>query len=145
MTFFIDSNIFLRVLAKEDEKTFEECRNLLTKIKNSSSGHEFITGSVVIAEVAWTLISYYKSPKDIVVRGIDSVFGTKGISFSDTYDLKNAVKIYSRYNIKFIDALIASIPQIDNKKWTVISYDRDFDKIGTVRKEPKPVIELLSN
>ncbi len=60
----------------------------------------------------------------------------------EDYDFKVALKIYAEKNVKFIDALIASIPQIQAKEWTVISYDRDFDKIGINRKEPMGIKEF---
>ncbi len=68
--YFIDSNIFLRVLAKENPQIFDECVGLLTKIRNKGSGTAFYTGNLVVAEVAWTLASYYKAPKDLIIKGL---------------------------------------------------------------------------
>lgn len=140
--YFIDSNIFLRVLAKENPQIFDECVGLLTKIRNKGSGTAFYTGNLVVAEVAWTLASYYKAPKDLIIKGLGSIFNTGNIKFVEDYDFKVALKIYAEKNVKFIDALIASIPQIQAKEWTVISYDRDFDKIGINRKEPMGIKEF---
>lgn len=48
--------------------------------------------------------------------------------------------MFEQKPVKFIDALLASIKEIKEKKWKVVSYDRDFDKLGVVRIEPKEII-----
>jgi len=44
--------------------------------------------------------------------------------------------MYSSKNVKFIDAMIASVDQIVSGSWVVVSYDKDFDKLGVKRAEP---------
>ena len=42
--------------------------------------------------------------------------------------------------MKFIDALIASHKSIQEEAAVIVSYDKDFDKLGILRKEPKDII-----
>jgi predicted nucleic acid-binding protein len=58
-------------------------------------------------------------------------------------DVSLAIEFYKNYNIKFIDALIASNPKIFKKEITIISYDKDFDKINVLRKEPKEILKEI--
>jgi len=142
VNYFIDSNIFLRVLAKENQQIFDECFGLLSKIKSNTSNNCFYTGNLVVAEVAWTLSSYYKVDKKEVVRDLESILNIGNLKYIEAYDFRTGLNIYKNLNVKFIDALITSIPQIQSKEWTVISYDRDFDKLGVKRKEPMGVKEV---
>src|SRR3989344_6766914 len=123
---FIDTNIFLRTLIKEDKESFKDCFQLLQNIKtNKLKG---ITSSVVLSETAWTLLSYYKFSKLEVVKALRSIVNLRGLSIVDKFQHEIAISLYEKNSIKFIDALIASNPDIFSKQWTVISYDHDFDK-----------------
>lgn len=139
MQYFIDTNVFLRVLIRENELSFRESRAVLELIKNKRIAA--FTSNMVLAEVAWTLLSFYKFPKRQVVKALQGIIYLKGLKFKDAFDNKLAVEIYQKHNIKFIDAVIASHPMIFKKGAAIISYDKDFDKIGTNRLEPGSVIK----
>lgn len=132
--YFIDTNIFLRTLIKEDKNTFEACFRLLQNIKtNQIKG---VTSSLNLSEVVWTLNSYYNFPKNEVVKALKSIINLRGLTIIDKYQPDLAVSLFETKGIKFIDAMIASNPDIYNKHWAVISYDKDFDKLEINRLEP---------
>lgn len=125
--YFIDTNIFLRVLVKEDEKSFIDCVNFLEKIKNGKA--KGYTSSLVLAEINWVLMSFYKFPKDRVIEALEGVMALKGLKIIDKGDITLAVKLYRQNKIKFIDAMIASLDIVANKSVTIVSYDKDFEKL----------------
>ncbi len=134
---FIDTNIFLRTLIKEDKKSFQDSFQLLQNVKtNKLRG---VTSSVVLSEVAWTLLSYYKFSKPEVVKALRSIINLRGLSIIDKFQHETALSLYEKNGIKFIDALIVSNPDISSKNWVIISYDQDFDKINVKRMEPHQV------
>lgn len=134
---FIDTNIFLRTLIEEDKESFKDCFQLLQNIKiNKLQG---VTSSVVLSEIAWTLLSYYKFSKPEVVKALRGIINLRGLSIVDKFQHEVALSLYEKKGIKFIDALIASNPDILNKKWVIISYDHDFDKIDVKRIEPSQI------
>lgn len=100
-----------------------------------------ITSSLVLAEIDWVLESFYHFKKTEAIEGLKSILKLRGLRIIDKMDISLAIEIYEKYNIKFIDALIASNSQIYQKKVIVVSYDKDFDKIGVIRKEPKDLIK----
>ena len=51
--YFIDTNIFLRVFVKENEKAFKECLDILELVKNGKI--KAFINNLVIAEVNWIL------------------------------------------------------------------------------------------
>lgn len=134
--YFIDANIFLRVLVKikVDKKTFDECILFLNAVKTNKV--QAVTSSVILAEVAWTLRSFYALSRTQIAEALDSIINFRGLQISDNYNHKKAISIYKQKNIKYIDALISSIEEVDKKEWVIVSYDRDFDKLRVIRKEP---------
>ena len=138
MIYFIDTNIFLRVLVQDDIKLAKDCIQLLKNVKEGKL--KAVTNSLVLAEIVWTLQSFYKLSKRQTVRALKGILNLKGLTIRDQYNPQDAIFIYEKRKVKYIDAAIASIEQIMAKKWIIISYDADFDKLSVIRKEPKEVI-----
>lgn len=137
--YFVDTNIFLRVLAKEDKKTFKECFQILKAIKEGKI--RAFTASLILAEINWVLGGFYNFPKGEITAALKSVLNLKGLKIIDKYNFYSAISLYDNFSIKFIDALIASHCLVYGKKAAIISYDKDFDKIGAViRKEPNEIL-----
>lgn len=139
--YFIDTNIFLRTLIKEDIKIFADCYKILEAIKlNKIRG---LTSNLVLAEIVWTLSSYYNFSKENIIKALKSIINLRGLKIVDNYQSHVAVSFYEKRSVKYIDAVISSIKQIETKKWVVVSYDQDFDKLGVLRKEPSLVLQNL--
>lgn len=136
--YFIDTNIFLRTLLRDDEKTFNDCLEFLKRIKENNI--VALTSNLILAEINWTLLKVYKFPKERVLVGLTSVLKLSNLKVTDDFDSYLAKEIYEKFPVKFIDALIASNPAIFNKEVAVVSYDKDFDKIGVKRMEPSKII-----
>ena len=143
MKYFIDTNIFLRLLIKEDEKTYSQCYKLLSAIKTNQI--KAVTSSITLAEIVWTLLSYYKFPKRKVVQVVKSILNLKELKIIDAYNPLVSLELFDKYTVKYIDTLIASVKEIADKKWIVVSYDRDFDKLAIDRKEPHEILEQMMN
>ncbi len=138
--FFIDTNIFLRVLVRENEKVLAECLAFLELVKNNKIAA--YTNSLVLAEIDWVMESVYKIKKESVIEDLKSIVKLKGLRFYEECDYLLAVQLYEQYNIKFIDALIAANRLIQKQQAIIVSYDKDFNKIKGVKKmEPKQVLK----
>lgn len=140
MPYFVDTNIFLRVLIKENNLSFRESQAFLKLIKNRQI--TAFTSNMVLAEINWTLSSFYKFPKVRVVRALQSIVNLKGLKIQDKININLSLELYQKHNVKFIDAIIVSHPLIFEKRISVISYDKDFDKLGIKRLEPGQLIKL---
>lgn len=139
MRYFLDTNIFLRYFTEESQsKILDDCSRLIKQIKLGQI--KCITSHLVLAEIVWTLPSSYNSSKKQVLRVLKAI-DSFSLKFDDRIDNRVACNIFERYSVKYIDALIASNPEIQSKKMTVISYDKDFDKLGVKRIEPSDIIK----
>lgn len=139
LNYFIDTNIFLRTLINDNENFFKECVGFLELVKNGKIKAQ--TSCLVLSEVSWTLSSFYNSGKDKVVESLYSIINLKNLKFNEKFNSNFGVQIYEQNNIKLTDAFIASHSKIQSKEMIVVSYDKDFDKLGVIRKEPGEIIK----
>lgn len=140
MICFIDTNIFLRVIVRENEKVYSACYEFL---RSAERGEVLTyTSHIVLAEVVWTLDSYYRLPKTKINKSLQGIDSMK-LDFTNKFDTAIAHELFRKYSVKYNDALIVSIPEVYTKKWTVVSYDKDFDKLGILRKEPREVVNEM--
>lgn len=137
MKYFLDTNIFLTIFLKRDKKTkYQDCLQLFSLINNQSI--KAATSSLIIAEIVWTLKRYYNIPKEEIVKYLKTIT-VSNIKIVNTIDDSLALDSYQDRSVKFIDAQIASVLEIQNKKWVIVSYDKDFDKLKVKRKEPRKI------
>jgi predicted nucleic acid-binding protein len=137
MTYFIDSNIFLRVVVKESEESFRECRDFLEAVKRNQI--DAVTANLILAEIVWVAGSYYKLDRSEIVRIIRGIVSLPGLKIVDGVDAERATGNFEAKRVKYIDAALASIPELAGRKWAIVSYDRDFDRLGLKRLEPDMV------
>lgn len=138
-TTFVDTNIFLRYLTKDDLSKYEKCREMF---KRAIKGEIAITTSgMVIAELVWTLLSYYKVPKAEVIEKVSVIVGTKNLSIPEKHIVADALVLYARKNIDFIDAYNAVFMRYHGLR-EIFSYDEDFELMEDIqRREPQTKIK----
>ncbi len=140
---FIDTNVFLRMLARDTVKFYKEVKVFFDTV--SSSNCEVTTSLVVLLEIGWTLNSFYGYKKDEVVIALNSVRNTEGIKLKDIkVDFSYGLDIFEKYKVKLGDAMIAASDVVQKEKAIIVSYDKDFDKIsGIKRMEPTEATKLI--
>jgi len=131
---FIDTNIFLRYLTKDDPSKYDKCREIFKK--GVEGKVELATSGIVIAELIWTLLSYYKVQKADVIDKISILVSTDNLYIPDKDIITDALVLYSRKNIDYIDAYNAVFMRRYGFE-EIYSYDEDFDGIENIkRNEP---------
>jgi len=131
---FVDTNIFLRYLTKDDLSKYERCREMFKKALEGEIA--ISTSGMVIAELIWTLLSYYKVSKAEVIEKVSVILGTENLFVPDKDVLADALVLYVRKNIDFIDAYNAVFMKYHGLR-EIYSYDEDFEAIeGIERREP---------
>lgn len=134
---FIDTNIFLRYLTKDDPVKYDKCRVVFKKAIEGKIA--LATSEMVIAELIWTLLSYYKVPKGDVIEKISIIVGTESLHIPDKDIIADALVLYSRKNIDYIDAYNAVLMKYHGLT-EIYSYDGDFDAIEGIKRESRKEI-----
>ena len=131
---FVDTNVFLRYLTKDDQSKYQRCREMFRRALEGEMN--ISTSGMVIAELIWTLLSYYKVPKAEVIEKVSVILGTENLFVPDKDVLADALVLFARKNIDFIDAYNAVFMKYKGLR-EIYSYDEDFETIEDIeRKEP---------
>ncbi len=135
----IDTNIFLRIFVKENESMFQECKGALKLVARKVIAA--YTNTIVLMEIQFVLTTIYNYPRDRIKKALASVLSIPNIKITDDTDARWATDAYGKTTIKFADCLLASSKRVQKEKSAILSYDRDFDKLGVRRVEPKDLIK----
>ena len=135
---FVDTNVILRYLTKDDEAKAEACYRLFKRVELGEE--ELFTCEAVIAEVVYVLSSrqglYRLSNEEIKVRLIP-ILMLRSLRLPQKRVYLEALDLYaSSPFLDFEDALAAAHMR-RNGVAEIMSYDRDFDRVpGLRRVEP---------
>ena len=103
---FADTNLFLRLLTDDIPEKAEAFASLLQKAAQGEL--QFVTNPMVIAEIVWTLESYYGLAKEDVQEKILAILNTHGVDIMDGDLVLQAILWYAEKNVDFIDAYNAA-------------------------------------
>jgi predicted nucleic-acid-binding protein len=134
-SYFIDSNIFLRFL-DDSSKQHLNCKHFFTLMEENK--FKGIICSTVVLEIYFILRRFYRLPLKDCQQKIAGILKTRNLVISDNYNYPIALDLFIKSGIKLPDCLIASLHFLQ-KGGIIISYDKDFDKLGVKRKEPGSV------
>ncbi|MFL6203474.1 MAG: PIN domain-containing protein [Thermoanaerobaculia bacterium] len=99
---FVDTNVFLRFLTGDDPVKAEKARRLFA----STVAGELVaeTSLLVIAEIVWTLESYYGLAHGEVAEHVATILTTPNLECPHKDVLFEALLAYTERNVDFIDA-----------------------------------------
>jgi uncharacterized protein len=132
---FLDTNILLRYLTRDDERKALSALDLLTRIEQGQE--KVITSSLVIFETVFTLQRFYRVQRQQIKELILPIIALRGLQLPDKHVYQRAFDLYISKNISFADAYNAAYMLTEHIS-TIYSWDTDFDKIeDIVRLEPE--------
>lgn len=105
-TAFADTNLFLRFLTDDVPAQADQVEALLRRAAQGKV--ELITTSLVIAEIVWTLESYYGLAKKDIGAKILAILNTPGLQVIESDLILQAASWYAEKNVDFIDAYNAA-------------------------------------
>lgn len=132
---FIDTNLFLRYLTRDDPRKAERVAALLQRLRNGEE--EATTSEAIIAEVVFTLTSknLYALDRQQVHDLLQPIIELKGLRLSDRAVFLRALSLFAAHRaLSFPDALAAA--HVQTREYdAVLSFDRDFDRIPGIRRD----------
>jgi len=118
---FVDTNLFLRYLTNDVPAQADAVEQLLHR----ASAEEIIlvTNSLVVAEIVWTLESFYQLTRDEIREKVLAILNTPGLNVADADQILQAITWYVDYNVDFADAFNA-VWLLDQGLTTVYTFDQ---------------------
>jgi len=100
--YFVGTNIFLRFLTADVPDQAQAVDLLLVKVEEGKV--TLRTSVLTIAEIVWTLESYYELQHNEVCDRIIGILNTPGLEVENSELIAQAMALYVDENIDFIDA-----------------------------------------
>lgn len=132
---FIDTNVLIRYLTRDDPGKAQQALKLLTRVER---GEEKVAISpMVIFEVVFTLQRQYHVPKEQIRESLGDILSLRGVEIPNKQLFRRALDLYAQRPISFADAYNAAYMR-SRKLSEIYTWDKDFDKIeGIIRMEPE--------
>jgi predicted nucleic acid-binding protein len=133
---FIDANVFIRHLTRDDPEKAQACYELFQKAREKEIA--LTTSESVIAEVVYVLSSkrLYDLPRDQIRKLLYPLLSLPGLKLTNRKTYLHALDLYATYALDFEDALTVSQMKRRNIS-EIYSYDQHFDQVaGITRLEP---------
>lgn len=125
---FIDTNILLRLLIRDEEAQHRACVNLLQEARKEGIALHLLP--VAILEVVWVLEKVYRYPRPRIREIVEAILNTPELKIEKEAVFRKALSAYESQNIKFADALMAHWG-IDLGLTTIYTFDeKHFRKIA---------------
>lgn len=118
---FVDTNLFLRYLTNDVPEQADAVDELLGRAE--AGDLRLVTSKLVIAEIVWTLESFYKKSKVEVRDFILALLNTEGLDVEARDQILQAAVWYEEKNVDFIDACIAA-QLFDEGPDTIYTFNR---------------------
>ncbi|MDW7739257.1 MAG: PIN domain-containing protein [Bacillota bacterium] len=103
---WIDANIILHFLLKDDEKLFEASFNLFEQAEKGDLVLHI--HPLTVAEVIWTLESFYGYEKNEIAAVFGGLLESEGLQVESLEVVRKAIGDYVGENVDFIDAFLAA-------------------------------------
>ena len=102
---FVDTNVFLRFLTNDDPVKAKRAETLFLQAIQGEI--QLITSLLVIAEIVWTLESFYHLTKTEIASKVETILNTPNLLCPEAEIIVMALDLYVQGNMDFIDAFHA--------------------------------------
>ena len=132
---FLDTNVILRYLTRDDEAKAEACYELFQQVRRGEE--ELVTCEAIVTEVVYVLSSprapYRLSHEEIRARLVP-ILTLRGLRLPQKRVYLSALDLYaSSPFLDFEDALaVAHMERLGVTE--IVSYDRDFDRLPALQR-----------
>lgn len=123
---FVDTNIFLRFVLKDNLQQYKEARQLLRK--GAGREVELFTSTVAIFEVYWVLKSFYQKNREEISKILRQILSFGYISIDNKAALSFAVEYYSKTSFDLADCFHLFYAQ-ENKAGKFATFDEKLQRV----------------
>ena len=127
---FLDTNVLVRHLTGDPPDMAERASRCLRE------SYALFVPDLVLAETAYVLERRYRLPRTRIAGALRSILALPSVRTPDRDVLYRAIEVYQKHRMDFPDAYLIALAEASGAG-TVISFDRDFDRLDTItRIEP---------
>jgi predicted nucleic acid-binding protein len=135
MKVWVDANVILRLLTGEPEEMASSAQTLFQRAERGELTLHLST--LVTAEVARVLGSYYRIPRPRIAEVVTQVAMAEGVECEQRGLLVDALALMAEENVDLVDAYLARLASSDDG--AVASFDRDLARLPGRHLHPDDV------
>ncbi len=124
--YFLDTNVILRFLLKDNEKYYNQAKSYFEKAKNNEIELNLI--SEVLFEIDYVLRGVYSLSKNEVIDVLLKLIKSPYLKISNRGLLITTIEKYQLTNVDLFDIYLYYYSL--SKEASVLSFDKDFIKIS---------------
>src|SRR5574337_1035538 len=121
VSLFVDTNVFLRFLTNDDPAKAKRAETLFRDALRGKI--RLATSLLVIAEIIWTLESFYRLEKSDIAAKVEMILNTPNLHCPEASLLFVALDLYAHTNVDFVDAYNAFYMK-EQGLTQILTYDR---------------------
>lgn len=126
---WLDANVILRFMTRDVPALASRARSLFAEA--AAGERRLRLATLVVAEVVWTLTSFYELDPNEVSERVRDLVAAEGIEAEERDLVLDALRVMKEREVSFIDAYLAERARALGE--AVCSFDRDFDRLGVER------------
>lgn len=133
MSEFVDTNVFIRLLTRDDLAKVERCLALFQQVQRGEV--TLVTSEAVIAEIAYVLTSRstYAYARGLVASSLRPILALPGLRIEEKRTVLNALDLWETASLDFADCLaIEHVRRLGLNG--IYSYDRGLDRVPGIRR-----------
>lgn len=130
-----DTNLFLHFLTNDIP---EQADQVVSALQRAAKGEiKLVVSSLVIAELVWTMESFYRLPRQAIQEKILAILNTPGLIVENAGCILRAMLWYVEKNVDYIDAYNAAWLLSQGGK-TIFTFDlKHFNRLeGIAAQHP---------
>lgn len=121
----VDANIILRFLLKDNKDLFVKAKEIFLKAEKGDQ--KIYIDEVVIAEVVWTLSSFYKIKKTDIADKLEQIISQDWTVNPRKGLIMEALGLFKAKNLSFIDCWMAVVSK--KQGLTLETFDKKLKKL----------------
>lgn len=135
MRLFLETSVIIRFLLGDHPTQSPQAKRIIQKAQGKEI--ELFTNELVLAELTWVLKSFYKLPKEEIIKHLRSILSFSELKIDNRKVVEDAMEIFVTKNMDFFtDAYFAATVKCNNFD-AILSFDHDFDKISGIKRLEK--------
>ena len=122
---FTDTNIFLRLLLKDNADQHQTAKTLF--LEGAAGKKKLITSLVVFFEIYWVLSSYYQKNRDELVAALNKIMDLEFIILKERPILRKSVLLFSQTPLCLEDCYNIAFAQSEGVK-KIATFDKQLQE-----------------
>jgi len=131
-TFVLDANVLLRLATRTPEDLYVRARDFVKQAEEE--GFQLLVHPLSVATAVYVLRGYYEYPPKAIERVLGIVLRLKAVRVLEEDLAFDALRLMAEKRVDFDNAFLVLLARKENA--TVLSFDRDFKKLGVPWQEP---------